>query len=137
MHPKIARLLSAAAISYVEYRHADLPFPINSPADFAHALGRPLEHITKSVFFRVEPTKTFSLAISSVNRKINMKQFAALAGGKRVQLASEDELKQFTDYPSRGVSPLGLDTIPVFLDKTLLDFSTILIGGGEIGVEIE
>ncbi len=137
MHPKIHAILSASPILYTEHRHADLPTPIRNPQDFAQALGYPLSYITKSVVFSSEPDKTYSLAVCSVDRKINLKLLAELVHAKRVHMASAEELQSITDYPSRGVSPLGVQGISIFVDEELLSLPTILIGGGEIGNEIE
>jgi Cys-tRNA(Pro)/Cys-tRNA(Cys) deacylase len=54
-----------------------------------------------------------------------------------VEVASKDELQQIIGYASTGVTPLGVDSIKIFVDRSLLDFETILTGAGIPGVEIE
>lgn len=52
-------------------------------------------------------------------------------------MARESELQAVTGYPSGGVSPLGLDSTPVFVDEGLFKFSTIIVGAGEVGMDLE
>jgi Cys-tRNA(Pro)/Cys-tRNA(Cys) deacylase len=60
-----------------------------------------------------------------------------LAAG-RLEIADPDELQQLTGYPRHGVSPFGLDAgISVLIARELLDYESILVGAGAIGVEIE
>ena len=137
MHSKVAAALEAAQTPYDIRRHADLGVPIRGPNDFAQALGYPLERITKALLLRCAHAATYALALCSVNKKVNMALIAARLGCKRVELASHAELREALDYPPTGVSPLGADPIPVFMDEALLHFPTILIGAGVPGVEIE
>lgn len=137
MHPKVEAILRSSALMYKVHRHADLPVPIQNPQDFAQALGYHLDCITKSVLLNAEPEEVYCLAVCSVDRKINLKLLAALTHTRRVHLARAEELQRLTDYPSRGVSPLGIADIPIYIDESLLTLPTILIGAGEIGVEIE
>lgn len=137
MHPKVGSVLDASSIEYRIWKHADLPVPIRNPQDFANALNYPLARITKSVLFRAEPQKIYTLVVCSIDRKIDLTQLAAIMHAKRMQVANADELERFTNYPPRGVSPLGIETLPIYLDKNVLSFPTILIGGGEAGVEVE
>ena len=56
----------------------------------------------------------------------------------RVEVASAEDLSVKTGYPRNGVSPLGLaDGISIVVDRALLDYPSILIGGGATAVEIE
>jgi Cys-tRNA(Pro)/Cys-tRNA(Cys) deacylase len=47
------------------------------------------------------------------------------------------KLQQKIGYPPNGVSPLGVEEFPIFLDEDLMILETVLIGAGETGVEIE
>lgn len=137
MHLKVRSVLDASQNSYHIWKHTDLAVPIRNPQDFANALNYPLARITKSVLFRSEPQKTYSLVVCSIDRKINLSQLADLMHAKRVQLANADELERLTDYPSKGVSPLGVEGIVIYLDENVLSFPTVLVGAGEVGVEVE
>jgi Cys-tRNA(Pro)/Cys-tRNA(Cys) deacylase len=137
MHERIAKALSASGAEFRERRHADLPPPIRSPKDFAAAIGYPLSRITKSLFLRDRSSEKFAVAVCSVDRKLDLIKLAAELRSDRLELASPDVLRQFLDYPPTGVSPLGVEAYPVFLDEGIFTFETVLVGGGVVGVEIE
>ncbi|MGH2516743.1 MAG: aminoacyl-tRNA deacylase [Ktedonobacterales bacterium] len=137
MHPQVSAALDAAQVAYTERRHADYPATIASPADFAAALGYAVERISKTLFLRASDQQAYAAVTCSVVKKLDLPALAAHFGWRRAQVASRDELLAATGYQPTGVSPLGIANCPVVLDAGLFDFPTILIGGGEVGVEIE
>ena len=137
MHPKVMEALERAHISYVVRNHADVPVPIHTPQDFADVLGYPLERITKSVLFCGEPQKKYCMVVCSINKKINLALLAEYAHCKRMHIASTEELKRITDYPAKGVAPIGVEAVPVYIDGQLSALPTVLVGGGTVGVEVE
>jgi Cys-tRNA(Pro)/Cys-tRNA(Cys) deacylase len=73
-----------------------------------------------------------------VDRRLNFKATASAIGTNRVEAASPEDLQARRGYPRNGVSPLGLaEDITVVVDRLLLDYPTVLIGGGATGIEIE
>ena len=137
MHPRVAETLERAGLPYRVYRHADFPDPIRSPADFAHALGYDPRRITKSLFFRCQPSGQYGILVCPTTRRADLRLLAQHIGCRRVQLAEPGELLATLDYPPAGVSPLGAGAVPVFMDESLMAFTTVLVGAGEAGVEIE
>lgn len=132
-----------AAIRGVEteckvYDHRELAAEISSPADFAAAIGYPVERIAKTLFLCSPDRRAYAAAVCSVSRRLDFKSAANALGVSRVEVASAEDLGAKTGYPRNGVSPLGLaDGISVVVDRPLLDFPSILIGGGAAAVEIE
>lgn len=137
MHPHVLAALTAAKVDFRERRHADYPVVITSPADFAAALGYSVERISKTLFLRASDQQNFGAVTCSVARKLDLPALATHFGWRRARVASRDELLDATGYPPTGVSPLGLAAIPVVLDTELFEFPTVLVGGGQVGVEIE
>ena len=137
MHPHVLAALEQTPVRYVVHRHADLPAAIRGPRDFAQALGYELARITKSLFVRCQDQHTYAIVVCSVNRKVDLPAIAARLDCKRVELAGHEELRDHTGYPPAGVSPIGAGAIAVFMDQALFRFPTVLIGAGEVGVEIE
>lgn len=135
MHTKVQAALENT--NYKVHRHADFAGPIKTPADFAKALGYPLERITKTVFLRSQDSLVSMLAVCSVNRKLDLPTLADIVGCKRLELASRTELANQLDYPPTGVSPLGVATIPIFMDNNLFELTSLLVGSGMVAVEIE
>jgi Cys-tRNA(Pro)/Cys-tRNA(Cys) deacylase len=137
MHQKIETKLKDSHLNYTIHQHAQLAVPIRNPQDFANALGYGLERITKTLFIKGDVPGKYAMAVCSINKQVNFALLASAMKCKRVQVARREELQEMVGYPPNGVSPLGIDEFPVFLDEDLLSFKTVLIGAGETGVEIE
>jgi Cys-tRNA(Pro)/Cys-tRNA(Cys) deacylase len=60
-----------------------------------------------------------------------------MAGGAGIRLATPKDLRQHIGYPTKGVSPLGVKDCPLFIDAEVVNYHTILVGAGVVGVEIE
>lgn len=137
MHSHVTDALAHAGVPYRPRRHADVPGPIRTPADFAAALGYPVARITKTLFLRDAGTSAYALVTCPVPAKLDLAAVTRHLGWRRPQLAAREELLARTDYPPTGVSPLGVPGVPVLLDASLFAFETVLVGGGAVGVEVE
>jgi Cys-tRNA(Pro) deacylase len=137
VHAKVVRALEAHAGEYRAHRHADFPQPIQTPADFAAQLGYPLQRITKTLLVRAISGSHHALLVASMGTKVDFTAIARELNSKRIEVAPAPELLAFTGYPQNGVSPLGIEGLPVFMEEELFAFDTILVGAGQPGVEIE
>ena len=137
LHPKVARALEVSGKAYQIHRHQQFDTPIRGPGDFAAALGYSLDRIVKAVFLRDHGATRFAMGVCATNRKLHLDKIAAELGIGRLEVASRKELEEKTGYPVFGVSPLGVEPIPVFMDEHLLGLASVLIGAGQAGVEIE
>jgi Cys-tRNA(Pro)/Cys-tRNA(Cys) deacylase len=137
LHPRVQQALLNSNLTHKVIRHADAPKPIRSPQDFADYLGYDLSRITKTLFCRSTRRDQFALAVAPMTSKVNFSVIAAALGAPRFEVADKDELQAKLGFPPHGVSPLGAADFPVFLDASLLQFPTVLVGGGATGIEIE
>jgi len=135
VHPSVFTHLQQAQVQFILHKHADYPGPIKTPRDFAEAIGYSIERISKSLFVSAGQDR-HAISVCSINKKSNFSPLADKLGWGRLEVGSAAELSRVTDYPSHGVSPLGV-TLPIFIDSHLMSFETILVGAGQIGVEIE
>lgn len=135
VHPSVFKHLQQDKVPFVLHKHSDYPGPIGNPRDLAQALGYPVERISKSLFLSAGQDR-HAISVCSSNKKSNFAPIAEKLGWGRLEVASAAELSRVTGYPSHGVSPFGV-TLPIFIDTQLMSFETILVGAGEIGVEIE
>jgi prolyl-tRNA editing enzyme YbaK/EbsC (Cys-tRNA(Pro) deacylase) len=147
-HPKVLRALDSLGHGAATIRrHISYGENIRSPNDFAKALGYAVDRIAKTVLLADRavardrrlhsPVRSYGAVCLSAPDKIHLKEAARAFGWTACELASPSELKQVLDYPAGGVSPLGLGAIRLIVDEALSSFTTILIGGGEVSVEIE
>jgi Cys-tRNA(Pro)/Cys-tRNA(Cys) deacylase len=138
IHPRVQHHLESRGISCTIHQHCDFPTDIRTPADFANALGYQPARITKSVFCRSQSKSSYAVLVAPSDTRIDLKQASQTLDAGRLEMASPDELQELTGYPRHGVSPFGLDSgISVVVAHELLDYDSILVGAGAIGVEIE
>lgn len=136
MNERIERLLRDHNVTYIVRKHRDMHTPISTPGDFARALGYDHSRITKTLLLR-SGDNAFCIVVTSYQCRVTFEVIGKELGVKRMQLASPEQLSRVLGYPPKGVSPLGGDDLPVFIDNNLFAYETILIGSGEAGVEIE
>jgi Cys-tRNA(Pro)/Cys-tRNA(Cys) deacylase len=138
LHENVQAAIGRLETGYEIHDHGELSSKIRNPADFAAALGYPIQRITKTLFLRSHGGEIYAVAVCSIDRRINFKSTANALGVKRVEAASLEDLQAKTGYPKNGVSPLGLTgDIAVVVDRPLFDYPTVLIGGGATAIEIE
>jgi Cys-tRNA(Pro)/Cys-tRNA(Cys) deacylase len=136
--PRVQQHIESLGISCTIRRHRDFSADIRTPADFAAALGYQPGRIAKSVFCRSRSKSAYAVLVAPSDRRIDIKLASEALAAGRLEIADPDELQQLTGYPRHGVSPFGLDAgISVLIARELLDYESILVGAGAIGVEIE
>ena len=146
-HPRVDDVLGLLKPSRFRiWQHAALGKPIRSAADFAHAIGVDLGRIAKTVVVgrrgwpperrMAEPVGAYAAVCLPSSRKIKLSAVAQTFGWLACELATTAELEKLGVSPG-GVSPLGLGQIPLIVDESLFSHSTMLVGGGAIGVDIE
>ena len=134
---RILKQLEPYADSFKVHRHSDLPAPITNPADFAAALGYDINRIAKTLLLRSQSRFDYYAVTLRAAVRADLTGIAQSAASGRLEVASPREMLDATGYLPRGMSPLGITGISVFLDQSLLNYDTVLIGGGVPGVEIE
>lgn len=135
MHAKVEEHLTLSKTNFKIRKHSDSEKRIKSPLDFAQFLDYDIGRITKTLFLK-SGQLNFLCVVCPVLDKVNFKAIAKKLSLSRLQVASKPELTTLLNYPPMGVSPLGTPC-PVLIEEKLLLHTTVLIGGGETGVEIE
>lgn len=137
LHSRVQRALDASGAIVKIHDHSAFEIEIKSPADFSEVVGLPLSRVTKSLFLRRKEGE-YLVAVLGMTERVDFKKLAELVESKHVEVATADELQTMLDYPRNGVSPIGVpQTVKVVMEATLLGFSTIAVGGGSTGIEIE
>jgi Cys-tRNA(Pro)/Cys-tRNA(Cys) deacylase len=97
----------------------------------AQALGRPAGQLYKTLVVSVDgELRVFVLAAD--------KQLDLRAVGKRAQMADRAQAERATGYVAGGISPLGQrKRLPTVVDRSALDWETILVSAGKRGLQIE
>src|SRR5579862_9014630 len=138
LHGNVREAVRQLGTEYKIHDHSKLPSKIRNPNDFAMALGYPIWRITKTIFLCSRDVQSYAAAVCSVNRRLNFRSISNAIGVEFIETASLEDLLAKTGYDKNGVSPLGLaHDIAIVVDRVLLDYPTVLIGGGATGIEIE
>jgi Cys-tRNA(Pro)/Cys-tRNA(Cys) deacylase len=141
MHPRVEAQIAPIRSRIRVHRHADHRVPINTPADFAAALGYTAERVLKAIFLKCSLSngaERFALAVCSTGRSLDLPSLTARMGGTSTRVARSEDLKALLGYPPKGVSPLGAPAgVIVFVDENVLAHPTVLVGAGQVGVELE
>lgn len=137
MHEQVRNILQASAVIYSERHHKDMPGTIQSPHDFASALGYEIGRIAKTLLMRAPRQDLFFLIVLSSNKRADIPELSRALNIKRAQVATKEELSEILGYPQTGVSPITSKALRVLIDNNLMRYPTVLIGSGEVGTEIE
>jgi Cys-tRNA(Pro)/Cys-tRNA(Cys) deacylase len=72
------------------------------------------------------------------DEEVNLKLLASAAKSKSAAMLPPAEAERSTGYHVGGISPLGQRRrVPAWIDKAALEFPTVLVNGGQRGLQIE
>jgi Cys-tRNA(Pro)/Cys-tRNA(Cys) deacylase len=90
------------------------------------------------------PAQLFKTLVASVAGELRLflvpadRQLDLRAAGKRAKLADRAQAERATGYVVGGISPLGQrKRLPTTLDRSALEWETILVSAGRRGLQIE
>jgi Cys-tRNA(Pro)/Cys-tRNA(Cys) deacylase len=117
------RILDQRNISYTV---REFPDTIHSADGVADHFGLPRENVYKTLV--VLPTQG-----------LNLKKLAKAVGQKKVQMAPHKEAERLTGLQTGGISALALlhKNFPVYIDRSALKLDSILVSGGQRGINLE
>ncbi len=120
-----------------EYRHD--PNAESYGEEAAQALGLDPEQVFKTLIAASESNPAqMIVAVVPVRKRLDLKAVAALLGMKRMKMANETDAERATGYVVGGISPLGQrKRLPLVLDDSALQYTTIYVSAGRRGLEIE
>lgn len=73
-----------------------------------------------------------------VDKELDLKLAAKASGQKHIEMIPAADITKVTGYIKGGCSPFGMKKkFPTFLDESALNYSSILVSGGKIGLQIE
>lgn len=106
-------------------------------SESARQLGFDEHSIIKTLVFETNDKKPL-IVLMHGDRQVSTKNLARQIGVKSVEPASQERATKFTGYQFGGTSPFGLRTsIPIYIEKTILDLDQIYINGGKRGFLVE
>lgn len=102
----------------------------------AQVLGQDPNRVYKTLVAEVDGVLT--MGVVPVAAKLDLKALAAAVGGKRGRMADVTAAERATGYVVGGISPLGgRKRLPMVLDSSAEQLSTLFFSAGRRGLEIE
>lgn len=130
------RLLDRAKINYElrEYPEHDGPIAAVEVADYFH---QPADRIFKTLV-TTDTNKGYFVFCLPGDHSLDLKKAAKIVGVKKLEMLKQKDLLPLTGYVHGGCSPIGMKKVfPTVIDKSALDWETIYMSGGKIGLQIE
>lgn len=86
----------------------------------------------------VGKSKAYYVFVLPVDRELDMKKCAQLAGEKSLEMVHVKDINAVTGYIRGGCTPVGMKkNFPTFVHSTAQGFERIIISGGRLGLQIE
>ncbi len=131
------RVLRAAGVAFIPrmYDYVDKGGTSRSSA----MLGVEEHCVVKTLVFENDRREPL-IVLMHGDRQVSTRNLARLLGAKSIQPCKPEIAEKWTGYQVGGTSPFGTRTaLPVYVERTILDLSKIVINGGKRGflVEIE
>jgi Cys-tRNA(Pro)/Cys-tRNA(Cys) deacylase len=103
----------------------------------AEKLGVAPERMFKTLIAQLDG-KQLVMVLVPVAARLDLKKLAVLLQGKKADLAPPAAAERATGYVIGGISPLGgKKQLPVFIDITVADHSTVFVSAGQRGLQME
>ena len=126
------RELHAHRVAFTEHEYRSEPRGGTSAS--SRSLGVD-EHAVIKTLVMEDETKAPLLILMHGDREVSTRQLARQAGCKSVEPCDPAVAQRHTGYMVGGTSPFGTrKTLPVFVERTVLDLPAIYINGGRRGL---
>lgn len=103
----------------------------------AQALGQDARQVFKTLVAR-GASKSIYVYEVPVAENLDLKKAAKAVGEKSIELVHVAEINSVTGYIRGGCSPVGMKKqFPTVFHQTVLEFETVYISAGKIGVQVE
>ena len=103
----------------------------------ARETGFPEHRIIKTLVFETDH-RQFLIILQHGDFQVSSRELARQAGAKRVFPTRPEKALQQTGYQVGGTSPFGTrHSLPVYVEKTILDLPSFLINAGGRGLLVE
>jgi Cys-tRNA(Pro)/Cys-tRNA(Cys) deacylase len=133
------KLLNKLQIKFTVHEYLHDPNTHSFGEEAAELLGVPFNRVFKTLVARViSARQPFAVAVVPVDRQLNLKLLAKSLAAKKTEMADPEDAERLTGYLLGGISPLGQKRrLPVVVDESALQFSSIYVSAGRRGLEVE
>ncbi len=115
-------------------------YPQNGPVaavDVAAYLGQPADRLFKTLV-TTDNNHGYYVFCLPGDHELDLKKGAAIVGAKKIEMLKQKDLQKLTGYIHGGCSPVGMKKLfPTVVDTSALQWETIYVSGGKIGLQME
>jgi len=130
------RALDEKGVPYKVHIHARKLYTAEGVAE---DVGVELARVVKAMVVR-RSDGSFVVAVIPGHRRLSLKKLGAMLKDKGLELASARDVQRVTGFQVGAVSVLGFRRrdIPVYIDRGVLEYETIIISSGrpDMGLEV-
>ena len=122
----------------IPYELVAYPDSMRDAEEIAEVLGVPPFLVYKTLVAQPEGNNKPFLVMLAANRHLNLKALAAVAGEKKIKMATHKDAEALTGLKVGGISALALTHKhwTVFLDQPATEHQHILISAGQRGMDL-
>lgn len=136
MTPAI-NLLKKKNIGFTLHTYKHKPSVSSYGLEAAEAMQVDEKQVYKTLLVRTDSMELI-VTILPVNKKLNLKAAASLAGCKKAKMAEAADVENSTGYILGGVSPFAQKKqLRTFLDESAQEQPAVFVSGGRRGLELE
>nr|WP_202890704.1 Cys-tRNA(Pro) deacylase [Brevibacillus brevis] len=130
------RILDKEKIAYTMLTYATDDGKIDGIA-VAQKIGRE-ESVVYKTLISQGTSKSYYVFVIPVEAELDLKKAAKAVGEKKIEMIPVKEITKVSGYIRGGCSPVGMKKLfPTVIDQRAQSLETIIVSGGNIGVQIE
>ncbi|WP_429841196.1 Cys-tRNA(Pro) deacylase [Brevibacillus sp. FIR094] len=130
------RILDKEKITYTMLTYATDDGKIDGIA-VAQKIGRE-ENVVYKTLISQGTSKSYYVFVIPVEAELDLKKAAKAVGEKKIEMIPVKEITKVSGYIRGGCSPVGMKRLfPTVIDQRAQSLETIIVSGGNIGVQIE
>ncbi|NRR02843.1 Cys-tRNA(Pro) deacylase [Brevibacillus sp. RS1.1] len=130
------RILDKEKIAYTMLTYATDDGKIDGIA-VAKKIGRE-ESVVYKTLISQGTSKSYYVFVIPVEAELDLKKAAKAVGEKKIEMIPVKEITKVSGYIRGGCSPVGMKKLfPTVIDQRAQSLETIIVSGGNIGVQIE
>lgn len=130
------RILDKEKIAYTMLTYATDDGKIDGIA-VAKKIGRE-ESVVYKTLISQGTSKAYYVFVIPVEAELDLKKAAKAVGEKKIEMIPVKEITKISGYIRGGCSPVGMKkSFPTVVDQRAQSLETIIVSGGNIGVQIE
>ncbi|UED72473.1 Cys-tRNA(Pro) deacylase [Brevibacillus sp. DP1.3A] len=130
------RILDKEKIAYTMLTYATDDGKIDGIA-VAQKIGRE-ENVVYKTLISQGTSKSYYVFVIPVEAELDLKKAAKAVGEKKIEMIPVKEITNVSGYIRGGCSPVGMKKLfPTVIDQRAQSLETIIVSGGNIGVQIE